>query len=167
MTNKTKPTRPLQGMLQKGSFLWRPAGTAGCLCLRTLQFVLAVAALAVMAPNAGELTSHLRPWYLAPVFLCQFMWSLPMALLDAQAVLASRRRQYHRYCHRRSSLLVTLADGITTAVVFTAASWSLGLASAASAFKTLVALGFASFVALATSSFLNLVNMAYHSQLQY
>ena len=49
-------------MAQKGSSpLWRPAGTVGCLCIRVLQLVLAVAALAVMASvSACELTSDLR-----------------------------------------------------------------------------------------------------------
>ncbi|CAL4970496.1 unnamed protein product [Urochloa decumbens] len=149
---------------------WRPAGTVGCLCLRTLQLVLAVATLAVMASSTGELSFHLR--YLAPVALWQCAWSLPLGLLDAQALIASRGWQYQ---HART-ILLTIGDGVTTLVVFTVASGSLGTASAASAFqhaewphgapfKTLVALGFASSAALFTSAFLNYASVVCHYRL--
>jgi len=66
---------------------------------------------------------------------------------------------------------------ITTAAVFTAASCSLGLASAASAFnhdewphgarfRAVATLGFVSSAALNISFFINLANLAYHSRLQ-
>jgi len=164
-------------MPQNGSSpLWRPAGTVGCLCLRVLQLVLAVATLAVMAFSACELTSdhRCRPWYyIAPAGLLQCVWSLPMALLDGQMLLACRCWHYQRW----TLLLVTVADGITTAAVFTAASCSLGLASAASAlahaewphgtrFQAVAMMGFLSSAALNTSFFINLANLGYHSQLQ-
>ncbi|KAJ7947817.1 CASP-like protein [Quillaja saponaria] len=96
-------------------------GTPGGLALRVGQFVLAVAALSIMA-TTSDFPSVTAFCYLVAAAGLLSLWSLSLAIIDVYALLVRRSLQNYRVV-----ILFTVGDGITSTLIFAAACASAGI----------------------------------------
>ncbi|KAK3038446.1 hypothetical protein RJ639_030612 [Escallonia herrerae] len=96
-------------------------GTSGGLVLRVCQLILSAVSLSVMA-STSDFPSVTAFRYLVAAVSLQSFWSLTLAVVDVYALLVGRSLQSPRVAS-----LFTIGDGITSTLMFAAASASAGI----------------------------------------
>ncbi|XP_021683773.1 CASP-like protein 5A1 [Hevea brasiliensis] len=143
-------------------------GTHGGLALRLLQFLFGLVSVCVMA-TTSDFRSVTAFCYLVIAVSLQISWSLSLAIVDAYALLV-RRSLRKRVIVR----LFAIGDGITSTLIFAAASASAGITvligndldkcsmNHCSRFEAATAMAFISWFAMTPSFLMNFWSLASH-----
>ncbi|OAY42678.1 CASP-like protein 5A1 [Manihot esculenta] len=112
---------PLNGPRMRMKDVQGMPGTHGGLTLRLLQFVFGLISVCVMT-STSDFRSVTAFCYLVIAVSLQISWSLSLVIVDAYALLVRRSLR-----KRAIVRLFAIGDGITSTLIFAAASASAGI----------------------------------------